>query len=71
MKRTKGHILEHRQREELVVRVLEDESNHGADGRQIVAREASAPYSHLGREDIEFPWERTDKAQASKNAAGL
>ena len=29
-----------------------------------------AVYSHLGRDNIEFPWERTDKA-ALRTAAGL
>lgn len=31
----------------------------------------TAAYGHFGRDDIEFPWERTDKADALKNAAGL
>jgi S-adenosylmethionine synthetase len=31
----------------------------------------TAAYGHFGRDDIEFPWERTDKAQALKQAAGL
>jgi len=31
----------------------------------------TAAYGHFGRDDIEFPWERTDKAQALKSAAGL
>jgi S-adenosylmethionine synthetase len=31
----------------------------------------TAAYGHLGRDDIEFPWERTDKAEALKQAAGL
>jgi S-adenosylmethionine synthetase len=31
----------------------------------------TAAYGHFGRDDIEFPWERTDKAQALKDAAGL
>ena len=31
----------------------------------------TAAYGHFGRDDIEFPWERTDKAEALKNAAGL
>jgi S-adenosylmethionine synthetase len=30
----------------------------------------TAAYGHFGRDDIEFPWERTDKAEALKNAAG-
>lgn len=31
----------------------------------------TAAYGHFGRDDIEFPWERTDKAVALKQAAGL
>ncbi|MCL1808947.1 MAG: methionine adenosyltransferase [Clostridiales bacterium] len=30
-----------------------------------------AAYGHFGRTDIDVPWERTDKAQALKNDAGL
>jgi S-adenosylmethionine synthetase len=26
---------------------------------------------HFGRDDIEFPWERTDKAESLKSPAGL
>ena len=31
----------------------------------------TAAYGHFGRDDIEFPWERLDKAEALKSAAGL
>ncbi len=31
----------------------------------------TAAYGHFGRDDVEFPWERTDKAAALKAAAGL
>ena len=31
----------------------------------------TAAYGHFGRDDIEFPWERTDKAEALKQSAGL
>ena len=31
----------------------------------------TAAYGHFGRDDIEFPWEKTDKAPALKKAAGL
>ena len=31
----------------------------------------TAAYGHFGRDDIEFPWERTDKVEALKKAAGL
>jgi len=33
--------------------------------------EKSAAYGHFGREEPEFSWERTDKAQALRAAAGL
>jgi len=32
---------------------------------------STAAYGHFGRDDIEFPWERTDKASALKTAAGI
>jgi len=32
---------------------------------------ASAAYGHFGREDVQFPWENTDKAEAIRDAAGL
>ena len=32
---------------------------------------ATAAYGHFGREDHDFPWERTDRAQALRAAAGL
>jgi S-adenosylmethionine synthetase len=32
---------------------------------------ATASYGHFGRNDIEAPWERTDKADALRRAAGL
>ncbi len=32
---------------------------------------ATAAYGHFGRDDIEFPWERTDRAAALRAAAGL
>ena len=31
----------------------------------------TAAYGHFGRDDIEFPWERTDKAGVLKKAAAL
>ena len=31
----------------------------------------SASYGHFGREDIDAPWERTDKAEALRKAAGI
>ena len=31
----------------------------------------TAAYGHLGREDIDVPWESTDKAEALRAAAGL
>ena len=40
------------------------------DLRKPIYRKTSA-YGHFGREDVEFTWERTDKAEALKAAAGL
>jgi S-adenosylmethionine synthetase len=31
----------------------------------------TAAYGHFGRDDHDFTWERTDKAQALREAAGL
>jgi S-adenosylmethionine synthetase len=31
----------------------------------------TAAYGHFGREDRDFTWERTDKAEALREAAGL
>jgi S-adenosylmethionine synthetase len=40
------------------------------DLRKPIYRKTAA-YGHFGRDDIEFSWERTDKAEALKKAAGL
>ena len=40
------------------------------DLRKPIFRKTAA-YGHFGREDYEFAWERTDKAEALKAAAGL
>jgi len=38
--------------------------------RQPIYRQTAA-YGHFGRDDIQLPWEQTDKAEALKSAAGL
>jgi S-adenosylmethionine synthetase len=38
--------------------------------RKPIYRQTAA-YGHFGRDDIELPWENTDKAEALKSAAGL
>jgi len=40
------------------------------DLRRPIYRKTAA-YGHFGRDDIEFPWEKTDKAEALKKAASL
>ncbi len=40
------------------------------DLRRPIYRQTAA-YGHFGRDDIQFPWERTDKAESLKKAAGL
>jgi S-adenosylmethionine synthetase len=40
------------------------------DLRRPIYRKTAA-YGHFGRDDIEFPWERTDKAASLRKAAGL
>jgi S-adenosylmethionine synthetase len=31
----------------------------------------TAAYGHFGRDDVQFPWEKTDRADALKKAAGV
>jgi S-adenosylmethionine synthetase len=38
--------------------------------RRPIFRQLSA-YGHFGRDDLDLPWERTDKAEALRQAAGL
>jgi S-adenosylmethionine synthetase len=33
--------------------------------------QGTASYGHFGRDDLDLPWERTDRAEALKDAAGL
>jgi S-adenosylmethionine synthetase len=40
------------------------------DLRRPIYRQTAA-YGHFGREDVEFPWERIDKAEALRQAAGI
>jgi S-adenosylmethionine synthetase len=40
------------------------------DLRRPIYRQTAA-YGHFGRSDIDLPWERTDKAEALRRAAGL
>jgi len=40
------------------------------DLQRPIYRETAA-YGHFGRDDVEFPWERTGKAELLKSAAGL
>jgi S-adenosylmethionine synthetase len=40
------------------------------DLRQPIYR-ATAAYGHFGRDDIDVPWERTDKAETLRAAAGV
>ncbi len=40
------------------------------DLRRPIYRQTAA-YGHFGREDVDLPWERTDRAEALREAAGL
>ena len=40
------------------------------DLRRPIYRQLAA-YGHFGRTDIDVPWEKTDKAQALKQSAGI
>ena len=38
--------------------------------RKPIFRQVAA-YGHFGRDDLDLPWERTDRAEALKKSAGL
>jgi S-adenosylmethionine synthetase len=38
--------------------------------RRPIYRQVAA-YGHFGRDDLDLPWEKTDKADALRTAAGL
>jgi S-adenosylmethionine synthetase len=40
------------------------------DLRQPIYRQTAA-YGHFGRDDLDLPWERTDKAEVLAQAAGI
>jgi len=40
------------------------------DLRKPIYRKTAA-YGHFGRDDIQFPWEKTDRAASLKKAAGV
>ena len=43
---------------------------HNLDLRRPIYKQTAA-YGHFGRPELDLPWERTDKAQALRDAAGL
>jgi S-adenosylmethionine synthetase len=43
---------------------------HDLDLRRPIYRQTAA-YGHFGRDDIQLPWENTEKAASLKAAAGL
>jgi S-adenosylmethionine synthetase len=43
---------------------------HNLNLRRPIYRQTAA-YGHFGRPDLDLPWEKTDKAEALRNAAGL
>jgi S-adenosylmethionine synthetase len=43
---------------------------HNLDLRRPIYQQ-TASYGHFGRPDLDLPWEKTDKAEALRNAAGL
>jgi S-adenosylmethionine synthetase len=49
-------------RPEAIIRAL--------DLRRPIYRQ-TATYGHFGREDLDLPWERTDKAEMLRKEAGL
>ena len=62
-KSKKAHLLiEGGFRPDAIIRTL--------DLRRPIYRQ-TATYGHFGREDLDLPWERTDKAEILKKEAGL
>jgi S-adenosylmethionine synthetase len=63
--------------EELIQKLIDEhfDLRPGAIIRDLRLRRpiyrATAAYGHFGREDIDLPWEHTDKAEALRKAAGL
>ena len=43
---------------------------HHLDLRRPIYRQTAA-YGHFGRNDLDLPWEKTDKAEALAEAAGI
>jgi S-adenosylmethionine synthetase len=43
---------------------------HDLDLRRPIYRQTAA-YGHFGRDDVQLPWESTDRAEALRKAAGL
>jgi S-adenosylmethionine synthetase len=67
-----GHVDD-----ETILRVVQEQFDlrpaaiiRDLDLRRPIFR-ATAAYGHFGREDIDAPWERTDRAAALRKAAGL
>jgi S-adenosylmethionine synthetase len=63
--------------EEMIVRLIEEnfDLRPGAiirdlDLRRPIFRQ-TAVYGHFGRDDLDLPWERLDRLEAIKNAAGI
>jgi S-adenosylmethionine synthetase len=43
---------------------------HHLDLRRPIYKQTAA-YGHFGRPDLDLPWEKTDKAEALRAAAGI
>jgi S-adenosylmethionine synthetase len=67
----------HRCPEERIQRAIEDVFDLrpgaiiGALGLRQVSYRPVAAYGHFGRSDLDLPWERTDRAEALRRAAGI
>jgi S-adenosylmethionine synthetase len=67
----------HKVSEETIVRLITEhfDLRPGAIIRDLELRrpiyKPTASYGHFGRDDIDAPWERTDRAEALRRAAGL
>jgi S-adenosylmethionine synthetase len=63
--------------EEVILRLIDEhfDLRPGAIIRDLKLRRPiyrqTAAYGHFGRDDVDLPWERTDKAEALRRAAGL
>ena len=76
----RGRLLRHRARSPVVDGSRSSSASTSTSARRAIIRDLdlrrpiyakTAAYGHFGRDDHDFTWERTDKADALREAAGL